>query len=59
MKIQGLDKNGNIRKIETKSKGEWWEFKPLDQYFIDGVKVTKEEVEKLFEEIKNIDPNWK
>jgi len=58
MILKGLDKNGNIRRIETKSKGEWQEFKPLNQYYIDGEQVTKEEAERLLEEIKNADPNF-
>lgn len=31
----------------------------IKRYFIDGMMVTKEEAEGLFEEIKNIDPHWK
>lgn len=80
MVIKGLDKNGNIRKIEIgqemfhigKSIGDALEGKTdlniddskdyakgLGYYLIDGIQVTKEEAENLFEEIKNVDPNWK
>jgi len=79
MIIQGLDKNGNLRKIEIGQemfhigKSIWDALegktdlniddpkdyvKGLGYYFIDGEQVTKEEAEKLFEEIKKIDPHW-
>jgi hypothetical protein len=57
MIVKGLDAKGQTRKIETKFDAEWWELKPMNQYYIDGIKVTKEEAEKLFEEIKNVNPH--